>query len=98
MCRIRAIAVLILAFCFFTDSQAQIILEDDMTTGANWTALGTSDTLATFGYDYSADAIPEAPNSLGGAVRTGLKMEANLTTGTVNTLVALPTGVDLTAQ
>jgi hypothetical protein len=95
---IRAIAMSIIAFCFVTQAPAQIIFQDDMSTGANWFTVGTSDTLATFGYDYLADAIPEAPNSSGGAARTGLKMEANLSSAAVNEIAAIPTGVNLTGR
>ena len=99
MCRVRAIAVSILALCFFTDSQAQIIFQDDMTTGANWSTVGQSDSLATFGYGYDFDAIPEAPNTpMGAAPRTGLKMEANLTAGVQNEIAAIPNGISLSGQ
>lgn len=55
----------------------------DTDTSSNFTVNRTStDTLATFSYDYSADSIPSAPNSTGGTTR-GLKLEAN---------IAAPTG------
>lgn len=52
---------------------------DQMTSGAGWTVNGTSaDIAATFGYNYSADGIAEAPNTQAGdTATTGLKLEAN---------------------
>jgi hypothetical protein len=47
-------------------------------TSAGLAIVATADTASTFGYDYSADGIPEAPNNLGGAATTGLKLEANI--------------------
>ena len=67
---LSVVAMSIIAICFVTNAPAQVIFEDDMSNGANWFTVGTSDTVATFGYDYSADAIPEAPHSSGGAART----------------------------
>ena len=57
-----------------------VLYQDQMTNGAGWTMLASSaDTAATFGYDYSADGIPEAPNSLGGDTATsGVKLQANI--------------------
>lgn len=44
----------------------------DSSTGL--TVLGSADTSSQFGYDYSADGIPSAPNGSG---TTGLRLEAN---------------------
>lgn len=52
---------------------------DSATDAANWTVStsdGGADTFATFGYDYSADGIPAAPNSTGGST-IGVKFTAN---------------------
>ena len=58
---------------------AATLYSDAMDNGASWTTLASSaDTLATFGYDYSADGIPEAPNSVGGAATSGVKLQANI--------------------
>jgi hypothetical protein len=95
---LSVVAMSIIALCFVSHAPAQIIFEDDMSNGANWFTVGTSDTVATFGYDYSADAIPEAPHSSGGAARTGLKMEANLSSAASNEIAAIPTGVNLTGE
>jgi hypothetical protein len=66
----------------------------NMESGAAWTVNGTADTASTFNYDYSADGIPEAPNTAGGDAATrGLKLEANISSGTVSEIVATPTGV-----
>jgi PEP-CTERM motif-containing protein len=61
------------------NSIAQVLFSDnfDLDTSANWTINQTStDTAATFAYDYSAMGIPSAPNSIGGTT-LGLKLEAN---------------------
>jgi hypothetical protein len=47
------------------------------------------DNLATFFYDYNADGIPPAPNSIGGSTR-GLKLEANTGTGVFTGLSVSP--------
>jgi PEP-CTERM motif len=50
------------------------LLSDDLSSGANFTVLGTADSAATFGFDYSTVGIPAAP---GAANTLGLKLEAN---------------------
>lgn len=70
---------------------------DQMSDGTNWGVNSSADVLATFGYDYSADGIPEAPNSmLGDVATTGLKAEANLTSGAGNYFTAYPMGQNFT--
>lgn len=50
---------------------------DSAADAANWTVFTSSaDTEAIFGYDYSADGIPPAPNSAGGTT-IGVKFTAN---------------------
>lgn len=50
---------------------------DSAADAANWTVSASSaDTQAIFGYDYSADGIPSAPNSSGGTT-VGVKLTAN---------------------
>ncbi len=47
-------------------TQAQELFRDELASGVGWGMNATSaDAAATFGYDYSADGIPEAPNSRG---------------------------------
>ena len=94
---IRTLGASILVVCA-TSVNAQVLLEDDLSSGAGWTVLGSVDGAATFGYDYSAVGIPEAPNSVGGTVRTGLKMEANLALGATDQIAAIPDGFDLTGR
>lgn len=58
----------------------QTVFEDDFdsNSSANWTVSQSSgDTAAVFAYDYSADGIPSAPNSVGGTT-SGLKFSANM--------------------
>ena len=56
----------------------------DSDSSGNWAIHKSSaDTAVTFGYDYSADGIPAAPNSDGSTV--GVKFEAN---------IAAPTGAE----
>ena len=53
----------------------------DSNTAANWTTNRSStDTQVTFNYNYGADGIPSAPNSIGGT-SNGVKFEANMTLG-----------------
>ncbi len=77
---------------------AMTLFSDGLDSGAGWGVNASADTAATFGYDYSADAIPEAPNSVGGAATTGLKAEANLSSGTLSVLTAYPTGQNFTGN
>ncbi|MGK0189054.1 MAG: hypothetical protein ACI9R3_004871 [Verrucomicrobiales bacterium] len=56
-------------------AHAGLVFADDLSTDTNWTVLGDADTAATFGYDYSANGIPSAPNGTG---TVGLKLEANI--------------------
>ncbi|MCB1095048.1 MAG: PEP-CTERM sorting domain-containing protein [Verrucomicrobiae bacterium] len=67
-------------------AHAGLVFSDNLSSSANWTVLGDADTDATFGYDYSADGIPAAPN---GADTIGLKLQANITSGTVATVAAV---------
>ncbi len=74
-----------LAFLFsLSSANATTLYLDNMESAAGWgvNAFGgppAPDVAAMFGYDYSADGIPEAPNSQGGdAATTGVKLEANL--------------------
>ena len=46
----------------------------------------------TFGYDYSLDDIPEAPNMLPGPTTTGVKLEANLSSFAATVLTIYPVG------
>ena len=94
-----ALTIILAAGQFFlAPTSAQILLEDDMTDGSSWTILDAGDSQATFGYDYSLDGIPEAPNSVGGAARSGLKMEANLTQGLGTQILAVPNGFNLSGN
>jgi hypothetical protein len=56
------------------------LFQDQLNSAAGWGVNASSaDTAATFGYDYSQDGIPEAPNSQAGDDATrGLKMQANI--------------------
>ncbi len=75
-------------------SLAAPLLRDQMTSGAGWGMNSiTADVAATFGYDYSADGIPEAPHSLGADdATTGVKLEANLMDGALTGFTLYPTG------
>lgn len=55
------------------------LYRNPLESGAGWTVTAGTDTDVVFGYDYSLDGIPEAPNSRGGDAQTsGLRMRANL--------------------
>jgi hypothetical protein len=45
-----------------------------LSSGTNWTIAKTSDSTFAFGYDYSQDGLPPAPN---GSDTIGLKFEVN---------------------
>lgn len=63
----------------------------DANTATNWIFnKSSSDTAATFNFDYSTLGIPSAPNSTGGT-RRGLQMQANLANGAVAALSLSPT-------
>jgi hypothetical protein len=70
------------------------IFQSDMDTSAGWTVVGTADTQATWGWDFTTMGIPASP----GGSTTGLKLEANISSGTGNTVVAYPTGLFMSGQ
>jgi PEP-CTERM motif len=57
-----------------SSASAAVLLSDDMSTNANWGVVGTADSAATFGFDYSTVGIPMAP---GASNTLALKLEAN---------------------
>ena len=64
----------------------------DANTAANWVMnRSSSDSRVTFNYDYSADGIPSAPNSTNNTTR-GVKLEANVSLGTVAAINISPVG------
>ena len=69
------------------------VFNDNFETNSstNWLVSQTTDTRAIFAYDYSLIGVPSAPNSAGGTTK-GLRMEANLSSGTVSALSASPLG------
>jgi len=72
------------------------VLTDDFDadTSSYWTVNRSSaDTRVQFGYDYSADGIPPAPDS-GGSTR-GVRMEANLSWGASAAVSISPLGLAL---
>jgi len=82
LCLITMSSAMVFSGALTMPAVAQVLYgPDQMTNAAAWGAsvAGTGDSAFTFNYDYSADGIPEAPNSQGGNVRTrGVKLEANL--------------------
>lgn len=79
------------------------LFRDEMVNAGGWGInKGTDpDSAATFGYDYSADGIPEAPNSVGGDTPTsGAKLEANHTdfTDSAAFFTMYPLGQDFTGN
>ena len=55
------------------------LLSDSMDSATGWAVNNGGDSSLVFGYDYSADGIPEAPNSgtVGGVSTSGVKATAN---------------------
>lgn len=87
--RTTALALASLAMYLPGTAAAQILFQDGLSDGAAWSVEATSaDTASTFGYDYSADGIPAAPN---GSDTVGLKLEANLADGAAAEISASPT-------
>ncbi|GAB4470178.1 MAG: hypothetical protein OHK0029_42950 [Armatimonadaceae bacterium] len=79
-----------------SSAHAQLIFSDNLDSGANWVVNGTSDTTATFGFDYSTLGIPASPN--GGGTTTGLRMTANETSGAIHEISAAVAGLDISGQ
>ena len=63
-----------LAVLVFGSTATAQFFTDDLSSGANWTIAQTSDSTFAFGYDYSQDGLPAAPN---GSDSIGLKFEVN---------------------
>ena len=62
----------------------------DTNTATQWLlSKSSTDTRATFSYDYSGLGIPSAPRSTGGTTR-GLRLEANMTAGAVAAISLSP--------
>jgi len=72
----------------FSTAHATIVYADDLSTNAGFTVVADADTSAIFGYDYSADGIPSAPNGTG---TTGLKLQANIANGVASEIAAVHT-------
>ncbi len=88
------------AFLLAGTAGAQELYRSALESGVGWGVNSTGDTAATFGYDYSADGIPEAPNSLVGDTATsGLKLEANIVSpSAAESLTAYPIGENFTGN
>jgi hypothetical protein len=70
----------------------------DANTAASWTTNRSSaDTRVTFNYNYAADGISSAPNSIGGTTR-GVKFEANMALGTAAAINISPVGQGFTGD
>ena len=69
-----------------SQAHATVVYSDDLSTNAGFTVVADADTSAIFGYDYSADGIPSAPNGTG---TTGLKLQANIANGVASEIAAV---------
>lgn len=74
MQRKRTICSTSLAMFLSAATASAQIFSDDMSSGANWTVAQDADTTFEFGYDYSQDGLPAAPN---GSDTVGLKLTVN---------------------
>ncbi len=94
------VAAFLVAFLSVSASALTVLYQDQMNDGTNWGAnVSSADTPITHNYDYSADGIPEAPNSQGGDDATrGVKMEANLSSGSSQFLTLYPVGQNFTGN
>ncbi len=86
-------SVLLLAMgCSATTVQGQELFSSNMNDGTGWTTIGTFDSFAVLGYNYSIDGIPEAPNFVDGDLATrGIKLEVNTSDGgQIHDISAIP--------
>ncbi|TWU22567.1 PEP-CTERM sorting domain-containing protein [Bythopirellula polymerisocia] len=82
-------------------SAATVLYRDQMNNGATWNLnVSSVDTAVTADYDYSADGIPEAPNSeVGDAATRGFKAQANIgAPGASEFLTTYPIGKNFTGS
>lgn len=96
---LKGFALLALALLAAAPANAATLYSNEMASASGWgfnafgTAASVGDYAVTFGYDYSADGIPEAPNSDAGDTATsGVKLEANLAGGSASGFTLYPTG------
>lgn len=77
---LSGVAAALVGIAAIDDVSAEVLFRDQMLSGVSWGVNASSvDHAATFGYDYSADFIPEAPHSqLGDVATRGVKLEANI--------------------
>lgn len=95
----RAVLLVIIGMSLISNVQAVTVFSSDFDTGTSMTVIGDADTDHMFGYDYSADGIPEAPNNVGGSATTGLKLEANIVTPTgAEEIGVVTTGLTLSGK
>ncbi|MFT7172486.1 MAG: hypothetical protein ACI9NQ_000698 [Paracoccaceae bacterium] len=71
---LRSVALLAALVSAPAMAPAAMLFFSDFDSSTGLTVLGSPDTSSQFGYDYSADGIPSAPNGSG---TTGLRLEAN---------------------
>ncbi|TWT77750.1 hypothetical protein Pla123a_15460 [Posidoniimonas polymericola] len=95
---LKGFALLVLALAA-TPASAAALYSNEMASASGWgfnafgSAASAGDYAVTFGYDYSADFIPEAPNSqVGDTATSGVKLEANLAGGAASGFTLYPTG------
>ena len=83
-------------------SAQDVLFQSSFDDDTGFTVLrGSDDTEVTFGYDYADfDGIPESPNFAltSGAVRTGLKLEANLGDGVAAAVAVVTDGLELAGR
>ena len=87
----KLMSLVILTAMLPTDSfgAAMVLLSDNMDSATGWTINNGGDSSLVFGYDYSDDGIPEAPNSVGGTSTTGVKATANDSLGAADHIAAV---------
>ncbi len=76
-----------LAACLLATGPAfgATLFSSDLTSGVDFTIVGTADSASTFGFDYSSVGIPQNT----GSDTLALKLEANINTGAVNQIAAV---------
>ena len=80
--RVSILAVLLVLPAFALGST---LFQSDMDSAAGWSVLPGSDTAYTFGWDFTSMGIPASP----GGSTTGLKLEANISSGTAQQIAVV---------
>jgi hypothetical protein len=82
--KLRVVSV-VCAILIASPALAVPLFTSDLDTSTGWTVIGDADTATTCGWDFTTEGIPASP----GGSTTGLKMEANIVSGTAQETAAV---------